>query len=276
MTIEELLKLGIEKLKNSKIEDYHLKIRMLLAFILNESREYLVSHYDEIVGKEKVKEFYLGIEKIKNHIPIQYITNHQEFFGLDFYVDDTVLIPQPDTELLVENVISIMKKNEKVLDLCTGSGAIGIAIKKNKPDSNVFVSDISHKALEIAKRNAVSNQVNISFIESDLFENIQEINFDIIVSNPPYIETHIINKLPKEVQNEPLLALDGGEDGLNFYKKIAKEANLYLKANGYLCLEIGYNQKESVNRILEQNHYELVLSLKDLGCNDRIVIAKKG
>ena len=211
-------------------------------------------------------------------IPIQYITNIQEFMKLDFYVDENVLIPQPDTEILVEEVIKYYKDTTcKVLDLCTGSGAIGISIAKYIEDSNVMATDISNKALQIAKLNAEKNLVHkkMEFVESDLFENIVQNKFNVIVSNPPYIRTSEINKLDMQVQNEPHIALDGGNDGLFFYRIIAKNAYKFLEESGRLFLEIGYDQKDDVIQLLQStNMYKNIYSKKDLGGNDRIIVAE--
>jgi len=195
--------------------------------------------------------------------------------GIEFNVNKDVLIPQPDTEILVEETIKIAKEynKPKVLDLCTGSGAIAVSIKKYVPEAEVFASDISIKALQLAKINNIDN--NINFIESNLFENINN-EFDIIVSNPPYIRTEEIKSLSKEVQNEPLIALDGGQDGLDFYRDIIKQAHNYLKSNGKLCLEIGDEQKDAITQILKSNfNYTNIKYYKDLQGNDRVIIAEK-
>lgn len=289
MNIKQALKFGEIELNNENILESKIKVKMLLSNLIKKSKEYLLIHDDEIIEKEIELKFLEGIERLKKEEPIQYIIEKQEFFGMDFFVNKNVLIPQPDTEILVEEVLNIIQKkiqnkDIKILDLCTGSGAIGISIKKyidefckkNKYQTNLEVveSDISEKALEVAKINAERNKVDIQFIESDLFEKIND-KFDIIVSNPPYIETHIIESLAKEVQNEPKLALDGGIDGLKFYRDIIKNALNFLNPEGVLALEIGYDQKEKVIEILKQNDYNEIYSKKDLGNNDRIVIAKK-
>lgn len=278
MKIEELLKLGIKELNN--IDEASLKVKMLLANILGESKEYLIIHKNREISGNVEAGFLKYIERLKQGEPIQYIIGKTEFYGLEFTVNPSVLIPQPDTEILVEEVIDIYNKNYRIkntkisiLDLCTGSGAIAISLKKNLNNVEVFASDISKKALEVAKKNAIQNKTEINFIESNLFEKIEE-KFDIIVSNPPYIESDVLKTLSEEVKHEPVLALDGGEDGLDFYKKIAKEAKDYLKENGILALEIGFNQKESVIKLLEQEGYSSIYSKKDYGGNDRIVVGK--
>lgn len=272
MNISELLVNGKHLLKD--IEDGNIKARILLEYILKLSREKIVSNPNIEVSDNNV-EFYLNkINDIKNGMPIQYITNKQEFMKLNFYVDKNVLIPQPDTEILVEKAIEICNNHGndiKILDLCTGSGAIGISIAKNIKNTKVYATDIKNTVIDIAKQNAKQNNVdNIEFIVSDMFENIQEKDFDIIVSNPPYIETDVIKTLPTEVRNEPIIALDGGKDGLKFYKIILSEYKKYLKKDGYLLLEIGYNQAKSVGELINLN-YSII---EDLAGNDRVIIIK--
>lgn len=272
MNISELLVNGKHLLKD--IEDGNIKARILLEYILKLSREKIVSNPNIEVSDNNV-EFYLNkINDIKNGMPIQYITNKQEFMKLNFYVDKNVLIPQPDTEILVEKAIEICNNHGndiKILDLCTGSGAIGISIAKNIKNAKVYATDIKNTVIDIAKQNAKQNNVdNIEFIVSDMFENIQEKDFDIIVSNPPYIETDVIKTLPTEVRNEPIIALDGGKDGLKFYKIILSEYKKYLKKDGYLLLEIGYKQAKSVGELINLN-YSII---EDLAGNDRVIIIK--
>ena len=280
MIIREAIEYGINELNKYHIDESSLKIRMLLSNILNQRKEYLISHYtDELESNEETR-FIEGINKLVNNIPIQYITNNQEFMGYDFYVNENVLIPRPDTEVLVLEVIEIvrkLKKNKeefvKVLDLCTGSGAIGISIKKVLNDDVIVTcSDISKDALKVVEINSQKNSANINIIHSDLFNNIYE-KFDIIVSNPPYIEKNVIKTLSKEVQKEPIIALDGGIDGMMFYKKIIEKSKDYLNKGGFVAFEIGYNQKESVIKLFEINNYKNIYSKKDFSGNDRIVIA---
>lgn len=278
MKIVEVLQNAIQELNNNKISDPIMKSRILLSNILNTTKEYLVINSEEEISIETTNKFNEGINKLIKGYPLQYITNHQEFMKLDFYVDENVLIPRADTEILVEEVISNCEKNKeyKVLDLCTGSGAIGISIARYIPNSYITCTDVSNKALEIARKNAKANNIdNIEFIESDMFKNIKG-KFDIIVSNPPYIVKDVITTLDKEVQNEPYIALDGGIDGLDFYKIIACEAHRYLNENGKVFLEIGYDQKEEVTNLLKVSEkYNSIYSKKDLYDNDRIVVATK-
>lgn len=278
MKIVEVLQNAIQELNSNNISDPIMKSRILLSNILNTTKEYLVINSEEEISIETTNKFNEGINKLIKGYPLQYVTNHQEFMKLDFYVDENVLIPRADTEILVEEVISNCEKNKeyKVLDLCTGSGAIGISIARYIPNLYITCTDVSNKALEIAKKNAKANNIdNIEFIESDMFKNIKG-KFDIIVSNPPYIVKDVITTLDKEVQNEPYIALDGGIDGLDFYKIIACEAHRYLNENGKVFLEIGYDQKEEVTNLLKVSEkYNSIYSKKDLYDNDRIVVATK-
>ena len=278
MNIREVLKNGIEKLNENNIEDASLKAKMLLSEILEMKKEYLLIHEEEIMDVPDINTFFEKIDRLVNNEPIQYILNRQDFMGLNLYVDNNVLIPQPDTEILVEEVIEIAKDREeglKILDMCTGSGAIAISLARYIKESKVYATDISEAALEIAKDNALKNITDITFVKSDVFDKVEEKEFDIIVSNPPYIESDVIKTLSKEVQNEPHIALDGGTDGLYFYRKISKEAISYLKDGGYIAFEIGYNQREQVEKLLRENGYKNIYSKKDLGGNDRVVIGQK-
>ena len=274
MKIKEALYACINNLKENNIDEAHSKARRLLAFTLNVPKEYLIINNEKELSKQDFEYYKNYITRLINGEPIQYIIGKQEFMGIEFNVNKDVLIPQPDTEILVEETIKIAKEynKPKVLDLCTGSGAIAVSIKKYVPEAEVFASDISIKALQLAK---INNIDNINFIESNLFENINN-EFDIIVSNPPYIRTEEIKSLSKEVQNEPLIALDGGQDGLDFYRDIIKQAHNYLKSNGKLCLEIGDEQKDAITQILKSNfNYTNIKYYKDLQGNDRVIIAEK-
>lgn len=278
MIIDEALFMGIRELNNYNIEESNLKAKLLISNALNVTKEYILIHGNEEFPVDKLNEYLEKIERVAKGEPIQYVMNLQEFFGLNFYVDENVLIPQPDTEILIEEVIKIIRKENrdlKILDLCTGSGAIGVCLAKEN-NTSVTASDISAKALEVAKRNCTMNNVKMNLVQSDLFEKITDGEFDIIVSNPPYIETKVIDTLSREVKAEPRIALDGGEDGLDFYKKIAKDSNRFLSTNGYLIVEIGYNQKDSVIKIFEENGYTNIYAIKDLGKNDRVIVANKG
>ena len=281
MKIKEVIEEGKNVLSKNNIEDNVIVTRELLAFVLGVEKQYLVIHLTDELNEEDYIKFKENINKLINGKPLQYITNNQEFMGLNFFVNENVLIPQPDTEIIVEETLKkckeLLLKNGKIkiLDLCTGSGAIAVSLSIFLGDeAEVFASDISTKALEVAKYNNGKNNTNVRFIESNLFKNIQEQKFNIIVSNPPYIRSDVINKLSKQVQNEPHLALDGGEDGLKFYKKIIEQACNYIE-NGYLILEIGYDQKEDVENLLKENkNYSEIKTIQDFSGNDRCVVAK--
>lgn len=281
MTIREAINKGMIYLKVQGIDSPKIKARLLMQFVLNKTRQYLLVYDEKQLTKVQEESYFNSINKIKEGIPLQHITHQQEFMKMNFYVDENVLIPRPDTEILVEEVINISKKinAKKILDLCTGSGAIAVSLAKYINQSEITAVDISKNAINIAKKNAKINEVQdrITFVESDLFENLPNEKYDIIVSNPPYIKKDIIKTLDKEVQQEPNIALDGGIDGLDFYRKIVKHGYEYLKYKGYLCLEIGYDQKIDVIELIEnEEKYIDTYSKKDLYGNDRIVITKVG
>lgn len=275
MKIKNILENARIKLNENKIEEATNKARRLLAFVLNEKKEYLIINAEKELTYEQQEKFEKYIDEIIEGKPIQYILGYQEFMGTNFKVNEHVLIPQPDTEILVEKTIEVAKtyQQPKILDMCTGSGAIAVSLSNHLSQAEISASDISEKALDIAMLNDRDNKIN--FIHSDLFESIKE-KFDIIVSNPPYIKTKTIQTLSKEVQNEPHIALDGGEDGLYFYKVIIANAYNYLEKNGYLCLEIGEDQKQQVIDLINKgkNYYD-IKTYKDLGENDRVIVCRK-
>ncbi len=252
----------------------HIETDILLEYILKVDKQYLVINLDTEISKINQENFEKCLERLKNGEPIQYVVSKANFMNMEFYVDKNVLIPQPDTEILVDETLKIINsfngKSIKVLDLCTGSGSIAISIAKYTKNVDIYASDISKKALDIAKKNnekLVNGKVN--FIESDMFENIIG-KFDIIVSNPPYIRSSDIKELDIQVQNEPIIALDGGENGLKFYEIIRNNVDKYLNKDGILLMEIGYDQKKQVQEIFENSQ-----CIKDLANNDRVIIWKK-
>lgn len=278
MNIKQALEEAKNILKSNNFEDSNIIAKELLSYVLKKDKVYLTINSDTALTDTEYAEFTKYIEQIIDGKPLQYITQKQEFMGMEFFVNEDVLIPQPDTEILVETVLDICKKYDKqslrMLDLCTGSGAIAISLSKIL-NTQVFASDVSTKALKVAEKNNVMNNTKVEFIESNLFEQINGEKFDIIVSNPPYIKNEEIKSLSKQVQNEPYIALAGGEDGLDFYRKIIDEAYKHINKNGYLCLEIGYDQKEDLIKLIKQNeNYEYENCIKDLSNNDRCIIAK--
>lgn len=277
MKLKEVLEIGVKRLKEDNIEEPIFLARRLMCFVLQKDKVFLITNSESEVSEEQKEEFLKHIEQLAKNIPIQYILKEQEFMKMKFYVDENVLIPRQDTEIVVEEAIKIINKHnfKNILDMCTGSGAIAVSVAKYTECTNVHAVDISLKALEVAKMNANINNVGdrIEFIHSNIFENINE-KYDLIISNPPYIKTEIIETLSEEVKKEPRLALDGGADGLIFYKSLANNAYKFLNAEGYLVLEIGYDQKAELTELLEYN-YKDIKCLKDIGGNDRVIICKK-
>ena len=279
MTIKQAMIKGITILKLEKISTPKLKARLLLQYVLKKPRQYLIVYDNQKLTELEEREYLKYINLLKQGEPIEHITHQKEFMKLNFYVDENVLIPRQDTEVLVEEVIKIAKRirARKILDLCTGSGAIAVSLAKYLENIQLTALDISGKALDIAISNAKNNKVQdkITFVESNLFEDLGKEKYDIIVSNPPYIKKEELEKLDIEVKKEPRIALDGGKDGLYFYRQIIDSAYEYLKYGGYICLEIGYDQKEEVTKIIEdKKQYINTYCKKDLYDNDRVIVAK--
>lgn len=273
-SLKGLLVDGAKMLAQAGIEEAELDARYILEYITDlNSAQYFI-HSEDIIEKDKAEEFFRLIERRSKRIPLSYVIGTRDFFGLTFKVNENVLIPEQETELLVEEVIKY-SEGKAVLDMCTGSGCIAISIALFGKPSKVAASDISEKALEVARENAKSLKAGeISFIQGDMFENVTD-KFDIIVSNPPYIETGEIDELMPEVRDYiPRLALDGDIDGLKFYRIISKEAVKKLNKNGRIFYEIGYNQSRAVASILLENGFTDVKIMKDYSGLDRIVMAK--
>ena len=249
---------------------------LLLEYVCNTGREDLFAHPERELDENEGREFFGLVERRNSGEPVQYITGRAYFYGLEFFVDKSVLVPRFDTEVLVYETIKRAKKNASLLDLCTGSGCIALAIKNERADINVTASDISFAALDTAEKNMKKLSLDVSFVKSDLFENIVG-KFDIIVSNPPYIPTKVIEDLDEKVKDfEPFSALDGGDDGLGFYRRIIKEAADYLTDDARLVMEIGYDQAEAVSALLRDNGYEKIETIKDLNGLERVVSAVFG
>lgn len=241
---------------------------------ITKTKYYLNIHQE--IEQELQQQYQSLIQKRASHIPLQYLTGEQEFMGLKFLVNEHVLIPRQDTEVLVELLLERITGNENILDMCTGSGCIAISLAKIKGLQNVTAVDISASALEVAKKNAKLQEVpEIQWVCSNLFEKIEG-TFDVIVSNPPYIASKELEELMPEVKHyEPLHALDGKEDGLYFYRKITKAAGRYLAIGGILAYEIGYDQAESVGQIMEEMGFCNIEIYPDLAGLDRVVIGKR-
>ena len=255
-----------------------LDVETLLQKALGIDRLYILLNLDKDLSEDEEKTFNKFIEERLNNRPIAYIVGNREFMGLDFYVQEGVLIPRPDTEVLVEEVIEIAKDKGQIeiLDIGTGSGAITVSLAKYLENAKLTSVDISEIALEIGKKNAISNNVEdrINFVKSDLFSSLNKNQkFDIIVSNPPYIKREVIDTLDKQVKDfEPYNALEGGIDGLDFYRAITTQAKDYLKEGGVLAYEVGHDQSEDVSKLMEMDGYTNIYTRKDLQQIDRVVI----
>ncbi|RDY28130.1 peptide chain release factor N(5)-glutamine methyltransferase [Lachnotalea glycerini] len=274
MTLREALEFGRNYLEKHKINDSQLDAWYLLEYVIKQNRSYFFLHEKEELSDSQEKRYRDYIETRGKHIPLQYITKEQEFMGLTFMVNEDVLIPRQDTEILVEEAQKRLKKDGAVLDLCTGSGCIIISLKYGNNTIHAYASDVSPKAIQVAQENAKRNHADVTLIESNLFQGINR-KFDMIVSNPPYIPTKVIEGLMQEVQeHEPMLALDGMDDGLYFYQRISKEAMQYLNPGGFLCFEIGHDQAEAVTLLMKENNFQNVTIIKDLAGLDRVIIGE--
>ena len=274
MTIREVLINIRERLQNAGIEDFEYESWVFLDWKLHIDRAEFYMNPNGKVKEELLEELEDVLKQREQRVPLQYLMGECEFMGYDFYVDERVLIPRQDTECLVELAVeSIRDKSTKVrvLDLCTGSGCIGISVAKLCPDTEVTLADISDGALAVSKKNAQNLSADVTLIKGNLFENIEG-RFDYILSNPPYIPSEVIEGLMPEVkEHEPRLALDGEADGLNFYRKIIDEAPDYLNTDGRIYFEIGAEQGEDLTRLMNERGFSEVKVHKDLAGLDRIV-----
>ncbi len=273
MTYREAIVLGEKNLQQADIADAKTDSWLLLAMACKIDHTYYYMHIDEEMSEEQVREFEVLIKKRAERVPLQYITGEQEFMGLTFHVNSNVLIPRQDTETLVEEALKVIKPGMKVMDMCTGSGCVLISILKNAHDVEGIGYDISKQAINVAKENAKFNEVPAVFERSDLFEDVVENDFDVIVSNPPYIPTDVVATLMPEVsQFEPREALDGKGDGLYFYSKILEQCKNYMKQDGYILFEIGCEQGDAVSTMMRLAGFSEVHVIKDLARNDRVVM----
>lgn len=272
MQYAKLYQIGKEQLQKAGITDAELDARLLLEFICHTDRNALYAHGDQEVEDEKMQDFLQLIEKRAVHIPLQHLTGEQNFMGLDFLVNEHVLIPRQDTEILVEEIMRDLHDGIRILDMCTGSGCILLSLLHYSNDCSGVGVDVSEDALAVARQNADRlAEKQAVFIQSDLFEKVEG-SFDLIVSNPPYIRSQEIAGLMPEVrEHEPHLALDGKDDGLHFYREIIKGAMPHLKRGGQLFFEIGYDQGEAVQALLAANGYTEIAVVKDYAGLDRVV-----
>lgn len=328
MTLYEVLKWGESYLTEKAIADASVDAWLLLEHVTGISRAVFLAERSQNMGEELRADYEALIQKRGEHIPLQHLTGEQEFMGLSFQVNEHVLIPRQDTEVLVEETLKHLRPGMQVLDLCTGSGCIAVSLaklwpggswkneparcldsdRKNEPNLRLIgaleqtsvqwrqdaaaagrplaiavdAADISEEALKVARENARRQEVPVRYIHSDLFEPLSDSEkadtfciYDIIVSNPPYIQTAVIEELSEEVRlHEPFGALDGKEDGLYFYRKIIEQGRAYLKKDGWMLFEIGYDQGEAVHHLMEEAGFEHPQVLKDLAGLDRVVCAK--
>lgn len=268
MVIGELLRYVKDNLTDNAV----FEAEEILSHTLNMSRTELILNSKEDVSREDENKVISLLKRRQEGEPLWYIIGKCEFMSLPFYVKKGVLIPRPDTETLVEEIIKTAKDNAEILDICCGSGCIGISLGKYIKGSKVKMLDISPRALEISQRNIELNGVgNVSAERLDILKEVPKGRYDIVVSNPPYINSNVIDTLQREVKDyEPRLALDGGSDGLIFYRRIADIAPLILKKGGILAFEIGYDQGESVKELMEKSFLNVDV-IKDLQGNDRVV-----
>lgn len=273
-TYASALRYGKKYLADRQIENSGGDAWYLMEYVWGIDRNYYFLHSDDIIEQKDEERYRDLLQKRGSHIPLQHLTGTCDFMGLTFQVNDQVLIPRQDTETLVESALSRLKEGDRALDLCTGSGCIILSLEKLGPGIRGLGADISAAALAVAKRNRDSLGLESDFCRSDLFEGIEGV-FDIIVSNPPYIASGKIPGLMEEVRGfEPLLALDGGADGLDFYRRIIKDARDFLKPGGWLGLEIGYDQREAVEELLRRQGFIRTETLQDLAGLDRTVWAE--
>lgn len=272
-TYGDIYKWGADILSKENITDSSLDARLLLEFVCGTDKNTLLSHPERELSDDEKKRYENFIKRRSSHEPLQYITGVANFMGLEFKTDRSTLIPRFDTECLVEEVMKELQDGMHILDMCTGTGCIILSLLQYSNGCLGVGADISDEAIEIAKENSRNLKLPAEFVVSDLFEEIED-DYDIIVSNPPYIESSVIKGLDKEVREyEPMSALDGGDDGLDFYLRISKDARDHLVKGGLLFLEIGYNQGEAVKNILLADGYGEVEIIKDLAGLDRVVKA---
>lgn len=273
--LREVYTEGKNRLQKAGVQSYEFDARQLLFFVFSiDANQYLLNQSMPFGEEEekKVNSYFEAIQKRSEKIPLQYITGEQNFCGLDFYVNENVLIPRLDTEVLVEKILECEEPGQSVMDMCTGSGCIAITLQK-LGGFQVMAVDISEEALTLARKNAQRNQAQVTFFQSNMFDQLSNTSkVDVIVSNPPYIESKVVDELDDEVKKyEPRLALDGMEDGLHFYRILAREGKRFLNEGGRLYAEIGFDQAEAVKEIFGAQGFLDIQVYKDLAGLDRVV-----
>lgn len=276
MLLSEALHYGMKRLKTELVIEYKSDASLLLEHCTGiDFRTYFL-HQQKSLTKEEEEQYQSYLERRIKGEPVQYITNKAYLMGYEFYVDENVLIPRYDTEILVAAVLNYIKPGMRLLDLCTGSGCILISVLKETKDVIGVGSDISKEALEVAKKNAIRHGCRLKLLQGDLFEPVTGL-YDIIVSNPPYVNRKDMESLEREVgEYEPHLALFGGEDGLDYYKRIIKDSLHYLAEGGRLFLEIAYDQLDKVSDLMKLSGFVDIFSVKDFNHIDRVLYARKG
>lgn len=281
MRVIEALQWGERELRVTGVENPRWDADLLLAQVLDVRREQLYLEREQRLNSEQQAEYCKGIARRALREPLQYILKHQEFMGLDFYVDQRVLIPRADSEILIERVLELKNESQpleegmkpQIVDICTGSGALAIAIAHYWPEAKVVGTDLSPDALNVARLNASKLVAEVEWRQGDFLAPIRGETWDFIISNPPYIGREEYAELAPEISREPEMAFLGGEDGLDFYRELAKEARTLLKPSGKVVLEIGWQQGEAVETLFRQQGFDTQV-FQDFGGRDRVVLVR--
>ena len=271
MNYTEAFLMGMQKLKEAEIGEAQLDARLLLEEVCGTDHNTLLCHGDREVSEAEEEQYRKALEQRAVHVPLQHLLGYQDFMGLRFQVNEHVLIPRQDTEILVEEAMRYLHDGMRILDLCTGSGCILLSLLHYSNDCEGVGVDISQEALQVAVQNAELLGIRADFLKSDLYEKVTG-KFDLLVSNPPYIERAIIPTLMEEVREyDPYIALDGGEDGLDFYRRIIGGAQDYLKRGGQILMEIGSGQAKAVSELLREAGFKEIDVCRDFAGLDRVV-----
>lgn len=271
MNYTEAFLMGMQKLKEAQIGEAQLDARLLLEEVCGTDHNTLLCHGDREVSEAEEEKYRRALEQRAVHVPLQHLLGYQDFMGLRFQVNEYVLIPRQDTEILVEEAMRYLHDGMRILDLCTGSGCILLSLLHYSNDCEGVGVDISQEALQVAAQNAELLGIKADFLKSDLYEKVTG-KFDLLVSNPPYIERKVIPTLMEEVREyDPYIALDGGEDGLDFYRRIIDGAQDYLKRGGQILMEIGSGQAQAVSELLYEAGFKEIDVCKDFAGLDRVV-----
>ena len=271
MNYTEAFLMGMQKLKEAEIGEAQLDARLLLEEVCGTDHNTLLCHGDREVSEAEEEQYRKALEQRAVHVPLQHLLGYQDFMGLRFQVNEHVLIPRQDTEILVEEAMRYLHDGMRILDLCTGSGCILLSLLHYSNDCEGVGVDISQEALQVAALNAELLGIKADFLKSDLYEKVTG-KFDLLVSNPPYIERKVIPTLMEEVREyDPYIALDGGEDGLDFYRRIIGGAQDYLKRGGQILMEIGSGQAKAVSELLREAGFKEIDVCRDFAGLDRVV-----